>query len=383
MRFPDPSPARAARLALLLMLWLAPLAAAAAQAPGATDAESRRGALDAIRQQITELERRLGGLERQAGGLEGRLERVELELELQSRMVAEAEAARALALARVEASTTQVEALEAELAAARRDLRSRLRALYRLGGFGYVRLLLAVGPEADPLEAVRGLRYLARRDATAVDRFVELGSRLAHERGERIEQLREAESWAAQERARRAELAAVERRQRRLLAEVRREGDRLAAEAERLRAKERKLATLLDRLAAGEALGGTPMQSYKGVLDWPASGEVRVGFGTVRDPRYRTRLPHHGIEIALARRQAVRNVYPGRVLFAGPFEGYGAMVVVLHPGRVFSVYGGLESLRAESGDMLSLGDAVGLASSSFYFEIRVENRPEDPLQWLR
>ena len=30
-----------------------------------------------------------------------------------------------------------------------------------------------------------------------------------------------------------------------------------------------------------------------------------------------------------------------------------------------------------------IGDAVGLASDKLYFEIRVENRPEDPLSWLR
>ena len=43
----------------------------------------------------------------------------------------------------------------------------------------------------------------------------------------------------------------------------------------------------------------------------------------------------------------------------------------------------LPALRVGKEDMLSLGDAVGLASEKLYFEIRVENRPEDPLGWLR
>jgi septal ring factor EnvC (AmiA/AmiB activator) len=30
-----------------------------------------------------------------------------------------------------------------------------------------------------------------------------------------------------------------------------------------------------------------------------------------------------------------------------------------------------------------LGEVVGLASDRLYFEIRVQNTPEDPLNWLR
>lgn len=352
-------------------------------ATGAASPSSREQALSAIREQITSLEGRLGELRETRGSLEERLARVELELELQGRRVDEAEAARALALEQVEESSRRVEALEAELEQARSGLRSRLRALYRLGGFGYMRLLLAVEPGSDPLEAVRSLRYLARRDADAVDRFVVAGRRLGAERDLLTAKYREAEDWASQEGQRRTALAGLQRRQSTMLAELRRESDRLAAEADQLRDKERKLTSLLDRLAGDAGLEGDPIQSYRGVLDWPAPGKVRVGFGTVRDPRYRTRLPHHGIDIALDHRSPVRTVYPGKVLFAGPFEGYGSMVVVLHPGRVFTVYGGLESLRATPDDVLSLGDAVGLASSSLYFEIRVENRPEDPLRWLR
>jgi septal ring factor EnvC (AmiA/AmiB activator) len=76
-------------------------------------------------------------------------------------------------------------------------------------------------------------------------------------------------------------------------------------------------------------------------------------------------------------------VYPGKVLFAAPFEGYGLTAVVFHPGRVFTLYAGLSELRKAKEDMVSLSDTVGLATDKLYFEIRVENRPDDPLLWLR
>ena len=79
----------------------------------------------------------------------------------------------------------------------------------------------------------------------------------------------------------------------------------------------------------------------------------------------------------------VRVVFPGKVLFAAPFQGYGLTAVVHHPGRVFSLYAGLEELKVGAEDVLSLGQVIGIAKDTLYFEIREENRPVDPAQWLR
>jgi septal ring factor EnvC (AmiA/AmiB activator) len=95
-------------------------------------------------------------------------------------------------------------------------------------------------------------------------------------------------------------------------------------------------------------------------------------------------VPHNGIEIAPERGgAAVQAVYPGKVLYAAPFQGYGPTVVVHHAGRVFTLYAGLGELRVGEGDVLELGDPVGTAAGPLYFEIRSENLPEDPERWLR
>jgi septal ring factor EnvC (AmiA/AmiB activator) len=79
----------------------------------------------------------------------------------------------------------------------------------------------------------------------------------------------------------------------------------------------------------------------------------------------------------------VKAVYPGKVLFAADFQGYGPTAIVHHAGRVFTLYAGLSGLRVKRGDVLSLGAALGTASDRLYFEIRIENQPQDPLAWLR
>ncbi|MDP9122930.1 MAG: peptidoglycan DD-metalloendopeptidase family protein, partial [Acidobacteriota bacterium] len=194
------------------------------------------------------------------------------------------------------------------------------------------------------------------------------------------------EDWLARERIRRRELLEVRARKAALLARVERESRDLSARASQLTEKEQKLAAFLDLLygrQSGGSLAGAPMQELRGVLDWPVRGQVTGRFGPRLDPRYQTRVPHNGIDIATTPGAEVRAVFPGKVLFAAPFEGYGPTVVVLHPGRVFTLYAGLAELKTSREGMVSLGDVVGLAADRLYFEVRVENRPEDPLIWFR
>jgi len=368
----------------LVALLLSTLFCLALASPG--NAQSNREAdLAAIRSQIGQLEQRLGKVEASAEDLAGQLERTELELELQEQKVLEARTARDLASEQVVESTRRAGELEGELKKSRQALRSRLRGLYRIGGLGYLRLLLSVDPEADSLGAVRLLRYLAQRDAAAIDRFTSLQKNLEEERGRLLEHEAQVEAWTLQAEERQQQLAGIRRRQARVLARLEKQREVLEVEAEALREKERKLAELLDRLASTseEGLDGTSIHGFKGVLDWPVTGEVKQGFGTVRDPRYGTKLRHNGLGLSLAGTEPVKAIYPGNVLFAGPFEGYGSMVVLLHPGRVFSIYTGLRDLQVAQGNVLSLNDEVGSAEDQLYFEIRVEKRPEDPLEWLR
>ena len=69
--------------------------------------------------------------------------------------------------------------------------------------------------------------------------------------------------------------------------------------------------------------------------------------------------------------------------FAAPFQGYGQTVIVQHAGRAFTLYAGLSETRAAAGGVVSLGQVVGVAGDSLYFEIRIDNKPEDPRLWLR
>lgn len=377
------------RAAVALLACLLPVLAASSPGEHApappVERPSRERELAAIRNEIAALTARLEQLRERESGISGELERLDVELALQARRLDEATAARDVAVGKVADAEAEVERLEGRLAALRSDLRHRLVALYSLGRQGYVRLFLSVQPGADLLPAIRVMRYLARRDGEAIGEFVEARARLASERDELMAERRKVDGWLASEESRRSELVRLHRRQEALLAEARGRRLDLAARTEELSAREHKLASFLDILygRSPDTLSGTPIQGFRGILDWPVQGQVETPFGPRLDPHYRTQVPHNGLDLATEPGAEVKVIYPGKVLFAAGFEGYGPTVVVHHAGRVFSLYAGLATLRVTSEDVLSLGDVVGVASDKLYFEIRVENRPEDPLTWLR
>ena len=53
------------------------------------------------------------------------------------------------------------------------------------------------------------------------------------------------------------------------------------------------------------------------------------------------------------------------------------------PDRVFSLYAGLAALNVGKSDVLSFSDVIGVTRGNLYFEIRVDNQPRDPMDWLR
>ncbi len=352
---------------------------------GAADGpDDRREALEEIRNRIGELEEDLGRLEVRRGDLDQELRQTEVQLELQERRVDEAVAARDVTSDQLGATLGRVEELERRLRGLRDSLGASFARLYRLGRDGSLRIVAAAIENPRLLASIRSVRYIVRKDREAFDEALSVAVQLGEQRDELEARQRELDEWASREEERRADLLRIRRRQSALAARLESQRRELALAMETLAEREERLQRLVDLLGDGlEDLGGAPIQEFQGVLDWPVEGTVTVGFGPRRDPRYRTVVPHNGLDIAVREGATVRAVYPGEVLYAAPFEGFGLTAVVHHAGRVFSLYARLEELRVEVGDVLTYGGVIGRPGESIYFEIRESNQPRDPAEWLR
>jgi len=92
--------------------------------------------------------------------------------------------------------------------------------------------------------------------------------------------------------------------------------------------------------------------------------------------------------VTAAEGTAATAVHEGTVAYAAPFSGFGTLVIVDHGKAAFTLYGHLRDASVSAGTNVSRGTPlghVGLSPSggaALYFEVRIDGRPVDPLQWL-
>jgi septal ring factor EnvC (AmiA/AmiB activator) len=364
--------------------------------PGSAQAE------EAVRRH-RELGMRIAGLRQEAERLRarsstllGELRKFEVEQQLQESRAAQAEASLSL----IEGDLAVLEQRLADLTAAREretpGVVARLQRLQRLGRVGYARIVWGTSSAQQLGRAARMMTHMAREDAARLvgyrhltEQLTDAERRLATRRAEALE-LRASASEAL-EAARRA---AAERRQ--LLARIGAERDqqlRVAEELERARQALDGAVAAYRPPAAAPAANASPAALPLGRrqrdLPWPVTGDIVRRFGRQRDPRFGTVVVRNGIDIATATGTDVQAVHPGTVAFADTFEGFGRVVIVDHGSGAFSLYGYLSRIAVSQGEPVAAGQLIGevgeapAGGPALYFELRVDGRPGDPLQWLK
>jgi septal ring factor EnvC (AmiA/AmiB activator) len=387
--------------ALAAGLWVSAPAppATAAQEPAPDQPSALAGAAERARlaQQAARARDRRKALAAEAARLAaaretllGRLRRLEIEREEQEAREQEAVAGERLARAALDETARRLAALEAEVAATRPKLRARLRRLYMMGPLDSPRWWLRADDVRAAGRAWRILSMLADRDRAALDRAASAIQALAQVRAEQEAHAREAAAQAELARAARQAAAEAAARQRALVARL--EGEQALAEqlAAELAGAEAALRAALEQAASGAAPPPVvvPIAPFRGDLDWPVPGQLVSRFGRSRQSRFGTVLPRTGVEIAAPEGAPVRAIHDGRVAFADTFTGYGRLVIVDHGGDAFSLYGYLRDLTVGRGAAVTRGTPVGhvgrtpSGSPALYFELRIDGRPVDPLEWM-
>jgi murein DD-endopeptidase MepM/ murein hydrolase activator NlpD len=144
--------------------------------------------------------------------------------------------------------------------------------------------------------------------------------------------------------------------------------------------------------AAAGGTGGSGAAPTKGwVLPLPVGGYTPTSpFGWRVHPILHVWRLHTGQDLGAALGTRVYAVAPGRVVAAGPNDGYGNQVVLDHGGGVQSAYNHLSVIVVPAGARVRAGQLVGRVGSTglstaphLHFEIRLGGRPVDPAPVLR
>ncbi len=199
------------------------------------------------------------------------------------------------------------------------------------------------------------------------------------------------------------------------------ESRRIAARADKLAATAHDLRDLLDRLAADRAAEETrraeearqaeaqaraeaerqaqpaPSQEARlvpppsdlapgprGGRTLPAVGRIATAFGQTND----FGQPARGITIETSDLAEVVAPAGGHVLFAGPFRGYGQILIIEHGDGYHSLVAGFGRIDATTGQTVAAGEPIGIMGraadhqASLYYELRHNGQPVNPQPWL-
>ena len=109
----------------------------------------------------------------------------------------------------------------------------------------------------------------------------------------------------------------------------------------------------------------------------PVVGRVVTGLGELSDTGVRSR----GLTIISAKEAQVIAPATGRIAYAGPFRGYGTIVIIDHGGGWTSLISGLGTVSVRVGERVGQGAPIGQAGSGddphITIELRRRDRPVD------
>jgi septal ring factor EnvC (AmiA/AmiB activator) len=360
--------------------------------PAAVGQTSRDADLTRIRGEIARLRKRLDDVRTQTRSAEHDLEEADLELSIRTGELQLAVNMQSQLEQQQRQIEGEVASLTPRIARHKQFLRKRLAALYRLGGLSYLRLLLSIDERRDPVKAVSMLSFLVSHDAHAVTRFQGEREQLRVRYAELADRQRQLAGVRRMVEERQRAMAAARATKERVLRTLQNEGSHDEEKIAGLEEKAKRLEHLLDVLSRqnGAATAAIDIRTVQGALAWPMKGKIVEQFGKQRNPKFSTVTFNNGLKIAAPAGTEVHAVFAGTVLFSQWFKGYGNLVILDHGNRVFSLYGNLKvpslivGSHVNAGQTLAgAGESEDMQSGFLYFEIRQDNKPEDPQKWLR
>jgi murein DD-endopeptidase MepM/ murein hydrolase activator NlpD len=186
------------------------------------------------------------------------------------------------------------------------------------------------------------------------------------------------------------ELGARQAAQQRLVQVQLYDQQQLALAEQSAREVDAEIATIKEQMAEAARRGGG-----NGHFVWPEQGPITQGFGCTSypfepwDPDCPSHHFHTGIDIGAAWGTPVGAGDTGIAYTYVSSYGYGNHVIIVHGNGWVSIYGHLASFAVGNGQTVGRGQTIGYEGSTgnstgphLHFEIRLNDTPQNPLQYL-
>lgn len=132
--------------------------------------------------------------------------------------------------------------------------------------------------------------------------------------------------------------------------------------------------------APQDVIGGAIASTYQ-----PVKGTLTSGYG----PRWGSH--HGGVDVAAPIGTEIRSAASGTVINAGPANGYGLWVQILHDDGTVATYGHIDSYSVAKGQTVAAGDRIATVGNRgqstgphLHFEVWDPSASKiDPIAWLQ
>jgi len=296
----------------------------------------------------------------------------------------------------IETLTRQMSILQDRIDERRDAILARLRIQYMEGRLGHWKTLLASDSYGDFQRRLQYLSAVSERDYALMGTFrADVDQMQQAERQREIarvgmlaykqsteKHLTDIKSLKKQKRIYLTNITHEKESYERALQELERSASRVDSLLREL--ENRRRAAMVKPPVAGSLPRG-----LKGLLPWPAEGNIVTFFGRQKHPTFDTYVQRKGIEIRTPEGTAIHAVMPGTVVYADWLKGYGLVIIIDHANGFFSLYAHASKILTVVGAQVTAGQAIGetgdtgmTGENTLYFELREGADPVDPLQWL-
>lgn len=345
-----------------------------------------------VERAIEEGEGRKASLEKKAAAIAKNIQGIRKEMVKAARNTQEREEV-------VSSLERRLDALEKKLDEKRRALEKKhhqfgnvLAALERLAVTPQETLLVLPARPIDTIRSINLIRIVVPRiesKADALRRELTVFSSL------RAEITRRQEDYVQETKALekgRQQLGRLLKRKQKLGSRTRAESKKEQERLRKLVAQAKNFRELLARLERAPAMAVLPpptegipsFRSARGTLPLPARGRLVRRYGEKTE----FGVPSKGIRIETLKSAQVVAPFDGQVVFAGPFRGYGRLLIIRHTEGYHTLLSGLFRIDGVVGQWVLAGEPVGAmgrpaaGNPTLYVELRHEGHSINLLPWL-
>jgi septal ring factor EnvC (AmiA/AmiB activator) len=342
-----------------------------------------------ITDRIRALQREAERLAGESRTLLGDLRQREIDRDIKVEQLKQAEAAMSEAETALQSTTTRLSDLEVQRINQLPDLKTQLVDVYKRGRSGYARMLFGAGDFREFARATRAIGALSALNTRRIEEHRRTLAAMRDERSAFEQKAKELQAKTAEARRAKSTADAAVASATELIRQIDSRRDMTAQYVGELQVAYTRLQQQVTSLSTEKPAGEpVPLRPFQGALEWPVQGRLVGSFGQPSNRLGGTAV-RNGIEIAADEDTPVRAIHGGSVGYAGPFTGFGTLVILDHGGNGYSLYGYLGSTTLKQGDAVETGaevGRVGLAPAgppTLYFEMRIDGRSVNPVQWLK